>query len=92
MLRLLETHCLSILSYAIEVVHIADRRQKNKMRVTYNSMFRKVFNYSWRESVTDLQNNLGRPTWEELIAKRKDNFFERFRYLPSDSLVRALDR
>ena len=92
MLRLLETHCLSILSYAIEVVHIADRRQKNKMRVTYNSMFRKVFNYSWRESVTDLQHALGRLTWEELIAKRKDNFFERFRYLPSDSLVRALDR
>ena len=72
MLRLLETHCLSILSYAIEVVHIADRRQKSKM-------FRKVFNYSWRESVTDLQHALGRPTWEELIAKRKDNFFERFR-------------
>ena len=92
MLRLLETHCLSILSYAIEVVHVADRRQKSKMRVAYNSMFRKVFNYSWRESVTDLQHALGRPTWEELVATRKDNFFKRFRYLPSDSLVRALNR
>ena len=28
MLRLLETHCLSVLSYAIEVVDISDRKQK----------------------------------------------------------------
>ena len=90
MLGLLETHCLPILSYAIEVIHIADKRQKSKMRVAYNSMFRKVFNYSWRESVTDLQHALGRPTWEELIAKRTNNFFKRLQYLPTDSLVRIL--
>ena len=90
MLQLLETHCLSILSYAIEVVDIVDRRQKSKMRVAYNSMFRKLFNYSWRESVTELQHALGRPTWEELIATRYSNFLARFQYLPEDSLVRHL--
>ena len=90
MLRLLETHCISILSYAIEVVDIVDRRQKSKMRVAYNSIFRKLFNYSWRESVTELQHALGRPTWEELISVRKSNFVARFCYLPESSLIRAL--
>ena len=92
MLRLLESHCLSILSYAIEVVHVTDKRQKSKMRVAYNSMFRKIFNYSWRESVTELQHALGRPTWEELIANRIANFTDRFRYLPADSLVRSFSQ
>ena len=54
------------------------------MRVAYNSMFRKIFNYSWRESVTELQHVLGRPTWEELIASRTANFQGRFCFLPAD--------
>ena len=87
MLRLIETHCVSLLSYAIEVVHIADKKQTSKMRVAYNSVFRKLFSYSYRESVTNLQHMLGRPTWEELISKRKRNFTERFVNLPDDSLV-----
>ena len=88
MLRLIEAHCVSLLSYAIEVVHVADRKQSSKMRVAYNCIFRKLFGYSYRESVTDLQHMLGRPTWEELVAKRSDNFQKRFVYLPADSLVR----
>ena len=44
------------------------------MRVAYNSIFRKLFNYSWRESVSDLQHSLGRQTWEELTSKRQENF------------------
>ena len=67
MLRLIESHCISILSYAVEMIHIADRKLKSKMRAAYNSVFRKLFNFSWRESVTDLQHALGRPTWEELL-------------------------
>ena len=90
MLNLLETHCVSVLSYVIEVVDIVDRRQRSKMRVAYNSIFRKLFGYSWRESVTDLQHALGRPTWEELISTRKTNFLAKFQYLPDNSLVRYL--
>ena len=90
MLRLLETHCVSVLSYAIEVVHVADRRKRSKMRVAYNSIFRKLFNYTWRESVTALQHALGRPTWEELISNRAVSFENKCRKMPIDSLARAL--
>ena len=90
MLRLLETHCVSVLSYAIEIVHVADRRKRSKMRVAYNSIFRKLFNYTWRESVTALQHALGRPTWEELISNRAVSFENKCRKMPIDSLARAL--
>ena len=89
MLRLIEAHCVPILSYAIEVVNVTDRRQMSRMRAAYNSVFRKLFNYSYRESVTDLQHMLGRPTWEELIAKRKNNFMRNASRLPVNSLVRV---
>ena len=90
MLQLLETHCVSVLSYAIEIIHAADRKQKLKMRVAYNSIFRKLFNYTWRESVTELQHALGRKTWEELVISRRDNFLSKTRQLSPDSLVRAI--
>ena len=90
MLRLLEAHCLPILAYGIEVVTVADRDDKRHMRVAYNAIFRKLFNYSYRESVTDLQHMLCRPTWEELIEKRKGSFLKKISLLPNDSLARAI--
>ena len=89
MLRLLEVHCVSILSYAVEVVHVVDRKQRGKMRVAYNSIFRKLINYSWRESVSDLQHALGRPTWEELISNRENKFLAKASSPKSSSLVSA---
>ena len=77
MLRLLEAHCVSLLTYAIEVIHVSDSRERQKMRVAYNSIFRNVFNYTWRQSVTDLQHTLQRPTWEELVDKCINNFLKR---------------
>ena len=77
MLQLLETHCLSILTYAIDVIHVADRDERRKLRVAYNSIFRKVFNYRTWESVTDLQHSLQRPTWEELVDIRSKQFLNR---------------
>ena len=77
MLRLLEAHCVPILSYAIEVLVVA-----------YNAVYRKMFGYSYRESVTLLQHTLNRPTWEELIHKRKADFQIRLRQCPIDSLAR----
>ena len=67
MLRLTKSHCVSVLSYAIEVVHLDNRRQRSKIRVAYNLVFSKLFNYSWRESVTELQHALGCPMWLELV-------------------------
>ena len=77
MLQLLETHCLSILTYAIEVIHVANRDERRRLRVAYNSLFRRTFNYRPWESVTDLQHALGRPTWEELVEQRRNKFMAR---------------
>ena len=77
MLQLLESHCLSILTYAIEVIHVVNRDERRRLRVAYNSLYRKVFDYKPWESVTDLQHTLRRPTWEELVNKCRDKFRER---------------
>ena len=74
MLQLMESQCISILTYAVEVIHVADRDQRRRLRVAYNSIYRRIFGYRNWESVTNLQHALHRPTWEELIAKRTDKF------------------
>ena len=77
MLQLMEAHCVPILSYAIEVIHVANRDERRRLRVAYNSLFRRIFDYRPWESVTALQHALQRPTWEELVAKRQSKFCER---------------
>ena len=74
MLQLIETHCIPILSYAVDSIHVADRDTRRKLRVAYNSVFRHIFGYRRSESVSDLQHQLGRPTREELVARRKSRF------------------
>ena len=73
-LRLLEAHCLPILTFGIEVIHISDRNDRRQLRVAYNSIFRNIFHFAYHESVTALQHGLGRPTWEELLETRTNNF------------------
>ena len=77
MLRLLETHCVPILTYCIEVTSVANRDMRRKLRVAYNAVFRKVFDYQLNESVSELQLRLGRPTWEDLIEKRTTKFLSK---------------
>ena len=77
LLRLLEAHCVPLITYAIETLHVADRDEKRSLRVAYNSIFRKLFGYRYFESVTNLQHALGRPTWEELVLKRQNGFLNR---------------
>ena len=62
------------LTYAIDIIHVANRDERRRLRVAYNSIFRKVFGYRQWESVTELQHTLMRPTWEELIAKHHATF------------------
>ena len=88
-LRLIETHCIPILTYGIEVIHIADRDERRSLRVAYNSVFRKLFGYRHFESVTNLQHLLGRKTWEETINHRYMGFIGRARTCPTNSLIRC---
>ena len=90
MLRLIEAHCIPVLSYAIEVVHVADRDERRQLRVAYNSVFRKIFCYRWSHSVSMLQAFLERPTWEQLLEKRLKTFVTRVNGNDADSLSRVL--
>ena len=74
MLQLLETHCVTVLTYGIEVLHVSNVDIRRKLRVAYNSVFRKIFGYGKTESVTELQHTLRRPTWEELVERRRTKF------------------
>ena len=74
LLRLIETHCIPILTYAIEVISVSDRDAHRQLRVAYNSVFRRIFNYRPWQSVRELQSFLSRPTWEELVEKRVSKF------------------
>ena len=90
MLRLLEIQRVPILTYAIEVVNVNNRDERRQLRVAYNSLFRRLFDYRWSESVTALQKFLSRPTWEQLTEKRSGNFFNRIRASNSSNLACAL--
>ena len=89
MLRLLEAHCVPILTYGIEVLYVKNPDVRRQLRVAYNSVFRKIFGYTKRQSVTDLQHTLNRLTWEELTEKRKTKFQKNQIHLSINSLVRA---
>ena len=89
MLQLIETHCIPILTYAIEIIHMANQDERRSLRVAYNSVYRKLFGYRIFESVTQLQHSLKRSTWEELVDGRRSGFLKRARSFDPDTLVRA---
>ena len=74
----------------MEIVHVADQDEKRSLRVAYNAIFRRVFGYRTRESVTDLQVELGRLTWEELVDQRIRKFYDRTCLGRPDTLVLAV--
>ena len=90
MLCLAETHCIPLLTYAIEIVHVVNRDERRQLRVAYNSVFRKLFEYRRSESVTALQCILNSPTWEQLVQKRRSKFVSRVQQLDMNSLSRIL--
>ena len=89
-LRLIETHCVPILTYAIEIIEVLNRDERRQLRVAYNSIFRKIFNYRWSESVSALQGFLERPTWEQLVERRRSGFVNRLLSSNPDLLTRRL--
>ena len=90
LLRLLEAHCVPVLTYAMEMTHVADRDERRSLRVAYNAIFRKLFGYKYCESVTNLQHSLGRSTWEEVVDSRYNGFMNRAKLCPPESLVHAI--
>ena len=90
MLRLVQSHCVPLLTYGMEVAYLPDRCERSKIRAAYNSLFRKIFGYRWYESVTELQLSLASPTWELLIEKLKVSFFDRVALCTADSPVHIL--
>ena len=90
MLRLIESHCTPILTYAIEVLHVVNRDENRQLRVAYNSTFRKIFGYRLSQSVRNLQSFLSRPTWEELVENRQNRFTARLIHNGGNSLARAI--
>ena len=87
MLRLIESHCVPILTYGMEVSYFADARERSKIRAAYNSVFRRIFGYRNYESVTELQLNLARPTWEMLLENMKEAFLSRLAQCNADSPI-----
>ena len=88
-LRLLEAQSLPILMYGMEVIHVTNVDDKRQLRVAYNAIYRKIFDYTRRESVTNLQHALRRSTWEERCEKQKNSFLNKCGRWPEDSLVWA---
>ena len=39
MLKLIETHCISILTYGIEIIFVSNQDKRRQLRVAYNSVF-----------------------------------------------------
>ena len=87
MLRLAQSHCVPLLTYGMEIVHIIDPSERSKIRAAYNSLFRKIFGYRDFESVTELQLSLACPTWELLIQQQKESFHERLATCNANSPV-----
>ena len=85
MLSLVETYCVPVLTYGIEVADFLDAGQRSKIRAAYNSLFRIIFGYRNFESVTQLQLSLARPTWEMLCHTRKARFLDHLAQCPAGS-------
>ena len=90
MLRLVESHCVPVLTYAIEIVHVVNRDERRQLRVAYNSLFRKIFDYRRTQSVSALQDFLSRPTWEKLVEKRIAGFVKRLDMCPPNTLAHTV--
>ena len=78
------------LTYAIEIVHVADRDEES-LRVAYNAIFRKIFSYKHFESVTALQHRLKRKTWEEVVSNCQTQFVKRAKACDRHSCVQLRD-
>ena len=73
-------------------LHMVSRSSLSQTVMKNNAIYRKMFGYSYRESVTLLQHSLGRPTWEELSEKRLTNFLRRCIVSPLNPVIHHFTR
>ena len=69
---------------------IERRRKETTESCVQLTIFRKLFGYRWSQSVTALQHFLDRPTWEELVEKRRNGFVSRVEKCDVLSLPRII--
>jgi hypothetical protein len=79
LLKLTESHCVPVLTYGVEVCYDVDQNELRKLKVAYNSLFRRIFGFRQRDSVRELQGFLTRPTWDELLLKCNERFLSKLR-------------
>ena len=75
-LSLLESHCLPILLYSVEVLNLP-RFQQKEMNSWWNSVYRKIFHYNKWESVKEVIYLCGRLNLLHLINLRSVLFHKR---------------
>ena len=72
-LQLLESHCLPILAYAMESLHLS-KPIITELNCWWNSIYRKIFNYHKWESVRELIFMLGRLDSHHIINLKSLKF------------------
>ena len=58
------------------VASVSNAQTSRQLRVAYNSVFCRIFNYGPWQSVKEFQGFLLRPTWKELVEKHTKMFFD----------------
>ena len=71
----METHCLSILMYALDAVYL-DATRCNKINSWWNSVYRKLFHFNKLESVSELILLLERLDYKSLYMLTKCNIIQ----------------
>ena len=61
---------------------VSNHDEGRHLRVAYTSVFRKIIDYRWSQSVFELQKLLGRPSWEDLVDTRNSRKSVRWSAVP----------
>ena len=83
-LFLCETHCLPVITYAVESLNLLSSQYKEN-NSWWNSVYRKIFNYNKCDSVSELIFYLERLDYKSLCNIKKCNFLKRL--VTSSNLV-----
>ena len=75
-LNLIESHCLPVLLYGVDALHLTSAQLK-ELGSWWNAGYRKIFGYNKWESVKELIYQLGRLDIQHLVAMRRVIFVKR---------------
>ena len=72
-LQLIESHCLSILTYAMDCLN-TPKAKLLEISSWWNTVYRKIFGYHKWESVKEVICRLGRLDFQHLLILRRSSF------------------